>query len=196
MPTIDGASPDTCVNFLDDTRQRAGYPNVTMAQEESNRAADIKYRHRNLLSVRAVFGNFLNPVQTGEDEDSTLYCLSYGQPALDAMSSSLLSYVSVGEKAAVAFVQQRLVEKSVKFHQPMHKLKLKTFQAMAVQKHLTSSKQKSVKLKAERNLLGQLHMPCQLPGSFQRNIKKRVQSLCGVKICSFLVWLFHYCRQK
>ena len=43
----------------------------------------------------------------------------------------------------------------------MHKLKLKTFQEMAVRKKLASSKQKTVKLKAERNLLGQLLMLCQ-----------------------------------
>ena len=69
--------------------------------------------------------------------------------------------MSVGEEATVEFIQQRLVEKSVKFHQPMHKLKLKTFEAMAVRKQLASSKQKTVKVKAERNLLGQLLMLCQ-----------------------------------
>jgi len=147
--------------FLDATRQRAGYPNVIMAHGDSNRAADIKHHHRDLLSVRAAFGNFLNPMQTGDDEDSTVYCLSSSQPASDAVSASLLSYVSVGEEAAQAFIQQRLVEKSVKFHHPMHKLKLKTFQNMAVRKKLASSKQKTVKVKAERNLLGQLLMLCQ-----------------------------------
>jgi len=144
------------------------------AQGESNRAAGVKHRHRDLLNVRAAFGNFLNPMQTGEDEDSMLYCVSSDQLASDAVSASLLSYVSVGEEAAVTFIQQRLVEKSVTFHQPMHKLKLKTFQAMAVRKQLASSKQKTVKVNAERNLLGQLLMLPEDLTEQQRNMVEDV----------------------
>ena len=56
------------------------------------------------MSVRAEFGNFLNPMQTGEDEDSTVYCLSSGQPASDAVSigkSAVLRVSGRGGRASI-----------------------------------------------------------------------------------------------
>ena len=53
-----------------------------------NQTANVKDNHRDLCSVRAAFDNFLNPIQTGEDEDSRVFCLTPGQPASDAVSAS------------------------------------------------------------------------------------------------------------
>ena len=54
------------------------------------------------------------------------------------------------------FIKTRLIEKQVSFHAPLKKLKLKTFAAMAVERKISTSKQKTVNIRAERNLLGQL----------------------------------------
>lgn len=95
------------------------------------------------------------------DTDSNLYCLSSGKPASEDVADSLLSFASRGDSAAQAFIQDRLISKSVKFHEPITKMRLKTFSDMAVHKQLSSSQQKSVRVKAERNLLGQLLVLCQ-----------------------------------
>ena len=50
----------------------------------------------------------------------------------------------------------RLVRKTVKFHEPIKKLRLKTSADMAVQKQLSSGQKTTVRVRAERNLLGQL----------------------------------------
>ena len=57
--------------------------------------------------------------------------------------TSLLTCIAQGEAAMQTFVQDRLITKSVKFHDTMKKLRLKTFASMAVHKELTSTKQKS-----------------------------------------------------
>ena len=45
-----------------------------------------------------------------------------------------------------------------KFHSPMKKLRLKSFQSMAVKRTLTTTQKKVVHVTAERNVLGQLLM--------------------------------------
>ena len=57
--------------------------------------------------------------------------------------TSLLTYIAQGEAVMQTFIQDRLITKSVKFHDTMKKLRLKTFASMAVHKELTSTKQKS-----------------------------------------------------
>jgi len=55
-----------------------------------------------------------------------------------------------------AFIEERLVKRAVPFHGRMTKLKLKHFTFGAVQKKLTTTQQKTLNVRAERNLLGQL----------------------------------------
>jgi len=50
------------------------------------------------------------------------------------------------------------VEKTVKFHDPMKKQRLQTFKSLAAKKTLTTTQNKSIQVKAERNLLGRLLM--------------------------------------
>ena len=147
--------------FLEAARDRVGLKLSETGVNSSIRKADLKRIHRDVQSVRNAFGNFLNPVSCSDETDCHLYCLSSGQPAADDVADSLLTYITQGEAAMQTFVQDRLITKSVKFHDTMKKLQLKTFASMAVHKELTSTKQKSVKVRAERNLLGQLLLLCQ-----------------------------------
>jgi len=147
--------------FLEATRDRVGLNPCATDVNSGNRKADLKRIQRDVQSVRNAFGNFLNPITCSDEADCHLYCLSSGQPAADDVADSLMTYVAQGEAAMQTFIQERLVTKSVKFHDTMKKMRLKTFASMAVHKELTSSKQKSVKVRAERNLLGQLLLLCQ-----------------------------------
>jgi len=69
-----------------------------------------------------------------------------------------------GSLAADDFLQSRIVDKSVAFHSPMKKLRLKTFVAMAVKK-VAISQQKSAKIKVERNLFGTILLYGHQPGA-------------------------------
>ena len=60
-----------------------------------------------------------------------------------------------GSVAPETFLQSRIVDKTLAFHSPMKKLCLKTFATMAVKK-VAVCKQKSVQVKAERNLLSSI----------------------------------------
>ena len=53
------------------------------------------------------------------------------------------------------FIKLRLVERSVGFHEPIKRNKLKTFAASEVTKKLTNSQNKISQIKAERNVFGQ-----------------------------------------
>jgi hypothetical protein len=88
--------------------------------------------------------------------NAELICVSSGEPATDGTAADLTCYTSKGEEAAKQFINERLVNKTVKFHDPHHKLKLKNFSSQAVEKSLKSSQQKTVMVRPERNLLGQL----------------------------------------
>ena len=68
----------------------------------------------------------------------------------------MLRVDDIGEKAFKEFVQARLVEKTVPFHAPLKKQKLKTLAKTAVKKKLTSSQNKVVQLAAQRNVFGQM----------------------------------------
>ena len=54
------------------------------------------------------------------------------------------------------FIQSRQVDKSVGFHNPIKRNKLNTFAVYEVKKKLTSSQNKISKIRAERNIFGQL----------------------------------------
>ena len=92
------------------------------------------------------------------DQSDKLFCLSSGLPASKEVEADLLNFVEKGETAATQFFKMRLIEKSSKFHDSMKKLRLKTFESMAVKKVLKSTEKKAIQVKAERNLLGRLLM--------------------------------------
>ena len=54
------------------------------------------------------------------------------------------------------FIKSRLVEKAVPFHDPLKRLKLKTFASVGVVKKVKSTQNKMMQIKAEHNIFGQL----------------------------------------
>jgi len=104
----------------------------------------------------------VNPFATLAADKQTLFCLSSGQPATDAVKHDLMSYVKAGEDAACSFIDTRIVNKTVKLHETMKKQNFKTFKSMAVKRVVTSSQQKTIQVRAERNLLGRVMMLSQV----------------------------------
>ena len=102
------------------------------------------------------FGDFINPFNITDSGSNSLYCLSSGQPATDKVASDLLGYMDAGQEAAEKFVVTRLRQKTVKFQDVIKRLNRSTFKSMAVHKKMTTTQQKTVEIKAERNLLGRL----------------------------------------
>ena len=123
---------------------------------KSTRQSSIKRSEQEVSQVMDTFDHFLNPFNISEEQQDQLFCLSSGQPASEDVAKS--NYVNAGDEAASNFIATRLMSLTVKFHDRMKKMSLKTFQAMAVQCKMTSSKRKTVEVKAERNLLGTLLM--------------------------------------
>ena len=148
--------------FVEATKQRVGMSYNSAEVNSSCRNAELKHIQKDVRKVCEAFHNFLNPVTCSSSEaDHQLFCLSTGQPATEDISDSLLSYTARGEAATQVFINDRLITKSTKFHGTMKKLRLKTFADMSVHKVVKSSTQKSLKVIAERNLLGQLLLLCQ-----------------------------------
>ena len=83
--------------------------------------ADVKKITEAVLSFRKPF-----PLQNQEE----LYCLSSGVPATQEVSRSLLQAHELGKDAMVAFFEKWFVDKSVKFHDPIQRMKIKTFASM------------------------------------------------------------------
>ena len=123
---------------------------------KSSRPAEIKRSETDVNNLVGAFSQFLNPFQIDASDHKSLFCISSGKPATPQIAEDLLSYVTRGDEACKSFIQSRLIDKSTKFQDPMKKLRLKTFQSMAVKRVLTSTQKKTIQVKAERNLLGRL----------------------------------------
>lgn len=143
-------------SFIEATFQEADMVVNSSDVHKSNRPSALKRSEDDVASVVSAVKRFLNPFQIEGDNQQQLYCLSSGQPATSAVAADLLRYVDVGKDAAELFVNSRLITKAVQFHQPIRKQNLLTFKAMATKCKLTTTKQKSVQVRAERNLLGRL----------------------------------------
>lgn len=85
-----------------------------------------------------------------------MYCISSGYSVSAVDEQDLLTYYKAGETATQKFIADRIAAKRTNFHNPLNKLKLKNFKHMSVKKTLTSGKQKTVRVTAERNILGQI----------------------------------------
>ena len=57
-------------------------------------------------------------------------CLSSGLPASSEVSSNLLQAKEQGQSAMAQFIKERLMDKTVKFHDPIKQMKYKTFASM------------------------------------------------------------------
>ena len=100
------------------------------------------------------FNKFHNPFRIENTKQDALLCLSSRKEA--KIACDLLKYQEQGEKAATDFIQYCFFEKTVKFQEPLKKLKLTTFANMSTKRTLSATKKKSIQIKAEHNLLGRL----------------------------------------
>ena len=100
------------------------------------------------------FRNFINPFDI-ECRDA-LYCLSSGAEAPPVIENELLKVGEFRKEAFKDFVQTRLVEKTVPFHSPMHKQKLKTLAKIFIHKKVTSTQNKVEQIAAQRNVFEQM----------------------------------------
>jgi hypothetical protein len=146
--------------------RRATYVDLTLDEldmqdscedgHKSTRISQIKQSEAEVLSVISAFKQFVNPFAMQDDSKDRLYCISSGLPSDAKIENDLLCYTTKGNDVAKEFIQSRLINKTVKFQDPVKKSKLLTFASMAVKKTLTSSQKKAIEIKAERNLIGNL----------------------------------------
>ena len=85
-----------------------------------------------------------------------VFCLSSGKPAPQDVKTDALRADDCGRAAMETFIKERMVEKSVPFHDPIKRQKLKTFATTSLVKKVKSSDNKLVQIKTERNIFGQL----------------------------------------
>jgi len=142
--------------FVEATLQEVDMVDDHTEAYKSTRPSAMKRSDEEVQQVMSTFEHFINPFQTSEDQQTQLFCLWSGQPALHKVAENLPQYVKAGEKAAKEFIETRILSSEVKFGMKMKKLKLNTFQAMAAKCTLTSAKKKTVQVKAEINFLGSL----------------------------------------
>ena len=113
------------------------------------RSAQIQQNEEDVTKLCKAFGNFINPFDI-ECRDA-LYCLSSGAKAPPVIEKELLKVEEFRKEAFKDFVQTRLLEKTVTFHSPMQKQKLKT---RVIHKKVTSAQNQVVQIAAQRNVFG------------------------------------------
>ena len=117
--------------------------------------SQIQNSERDVKQVLETIAGFTNPFSSDVNPDE-LYCLSSRVPAKSEVANDLLQAPVIGQKSMEDFIKLRLVERSVAFHEPIKRNKLKTFAASEVTKKLTNSQNKISQIMAERNVFGQL----------------------------------------
>ena len=115
-------------------------------------------------TISAISG-FINPFAAGVED---LVCISSGIKLADDATETLLHLEAQGKKSFEDFVTERLVKKTVLFHYPIKRQNVITFTSLAKQTKITSSKSKTIKITAQRDVFGQLqiileHIPCIYP---------------------------------
>lgn len=118
--------------------------------------SEIKKSEADVLAVMNAFEtHFLNPFDI-EVKDK-LVCVSSGSHVSHDVAQDILSIDAVGRAAYHSFVEDRLINRTVKFHDPIKRIKLKTFSDNSTYTTVKSRKDGSnVKLRASRNVFMQL----------------------------------------
>ena len=104
---------------------------------------------------------------------------------LDA-AADLLNACKIGKASIEKFIQDRMVNHNVAFHNPIKRNKLKTFAKAEVKKTLKSTQNRMTQIKAERNIFGQLVLL-----SVQNDIDLQVNLAYPLGPCSMVI---SYCR--
>jgi hypothetical protein len=141
-------------SYVDSTLDMAGMTNSEESAHKDIRPSEMRRSEADLQILMTSFKNFVNPFEVEIKE--SLFCLSSGAQAPVEVASDLLKAESIGKQAFGRFVQERLIEKSLKFHAPLRRQSLKTWASLEKKKTLHSSKMKVVQVTAQRNLFGQL----------------------------------------
>ena len=89
------------------------------------KSSQIKSSEEGVTNVKDAVMGFSNQFTVENKEE--LYCLSSGLPASSEVSSNLLQAKKQGQSAMAQFIKERLIDKTVKFHDPIKQMKYKTF---------------------------------------------------------------------
>ena len=116
--------------------------------------AQIKSSETATSQMTDAIGNFTDLFSV--ENRNELHCIASGKPAPEDVRQILLQAHERGQSAINEFIQTRLVDKIVPFHDPLKRLKLKTFASVGVVKKVKSTQNKMLQIKAERNIFGQL----------------------------------------
>ena len=114
--------------------------------------SQVRNSENDAKKVVEAFNNFTKPFHT-EIMDG-VFCLSSGKPAPTDVRTDLLRADECGRAAMETFIKERPVD----IHEPIKRMKLKTFASTSLVKNVKSSDNKLVQIKAERNIFGQLVM--------------------------------------
>ena len=141
--------------YVEATLQRTEMSNDEVSVHKDLRTSQIQSSEQDVKRVIAAISGFTNPF-CSDVNPNELYCLSSGVPAKPHVADVLLKAPDIGRNAMEHFIKTRLVDKTMGFHEPIKRNKLKTFAASQVTKKVTSSQNKISQIRAERNVFGQL----------------------------------------
>ena len=111
----------------------------------------ICHSERPIQSVLALLPSWHDPFSQCE----TLLNIASGVSADEDVQSDLLTALEKGEASLKTFTEKRLEEGKLAFHDPLPKLKLKTFSSLMKETSVQVDKRKVV-LKADNSLFAQM----------------------------------------
>ena len=110
------------------------------------RVSQMQNSANNVKKITEAVLGFTNLFQVKNKEE--LYCLSSGIPTTQEVSNSFLQALALGKDAMVTFFEKRFVDKSVKFHKPIQRMKIKTFASMQTSQKIKSTQSKPIEVRA------------------------------------------------
>ncbi|GFO29163.1 hypothetical protein PoB_005566800 [Plakobranchus ocellatus] len=163
--------------YISATYQMANIESKNCETHKEYSLSERKLSEKAVKKTMDTFSTVLNPFNT---EREHLVRISSGQKVPEDVADDLLKVQDVGKQSFKEFVDTRLKHKTTRFHEPLTKTKLKTFGSVSKSTQIKSAKN-FVKMKAERNVFGQLLV---LPQEYQTDMEKVLKYLlrCSVVI--------------
>ena len=126
--------------YVEATLQRTEMSNDEVSVHKDLRTSQIQSSDLDVKRVLASISSFsfTNPFCLDVNPNE-LYFLSSGVPAKLNVANDRLKAHEIGKNAMEHFIQARLVHKTMGFHEPLKRSKLKTFAASQVTKRVTGS---------------------------------------------------------
>lgn len=144
--------------------ERAKYVEVLMEKTDIQHSSDsahrdlkssqIKLSEESIRKVIEAFGQFFNPFEVETKED--LFCLSSGRPLPRTVDVRLLKINEIGQSDFSNFIQDRMITKEISFHDPIKRNNIKTFKVLQEKRTVSTTQNKLVEIRAERNLFGRI----------------------------------------